>query len=204
MSARGQVIADISMSLDGYVAAPGVDLENGMGVNGEVLHTWAISSTSPADKELLETTAARSGAVIMGRRTFDIIDGPKGWNEDMGYGAAVNATPPVFVMTHSPPEQWRLGDRFMFVTDGLRSAVDKARAAAGDKDVVIMGGGAVVHAFLAAGLVDVLQLHVAPVILGGGTPLFPAGEAPAIHLEFAGAVSTAAAQHLTYHVCDKG
>jgi dihydrofolate reductase len=199
-----QVIVDITMSLDGYVTGPGADLDHGLGIGGEPLHTWAFDA-SPQDNEVLENQATRTGAVIMGRRTFDVIDGPHGWTDKVGYAAELepfHTPPPVFVVTHTAPATWRLGDRFTFVTDGLRSAVDKARAAAGDKDVVIMGGGATCHAFLEAGLADLLTIHLAPMILGDGTRLFPAGQAKSLNLEPIRTVSTQAAQHLTYRVSD--
>lgn len=170
-----KIIADITMSLDGYVTAPDPDLEHGLGVGGEPLHDWAITSDDPIDAEILATSTEQTGAVIMGRRLFDIIDGPQGWNEEMGYGAPHAAVPPVFVVTHTRPATVRLGPRFRFVTDGLVAAVDQARAAAGDKDVVIMGGGDVIGRSIAEGLADELRLHLAPLVLGGGTPLFKPG-----------------------------
>jgi dihydrofolate reductase len=196
-----QVIVDISMSLDGYVTGPGVDLEHGLGQGGEDLHTWALDGTSE-DQAVLDRAFNETGAVIQGRNLFDIIDGPHGWSDEMGYGAKPTGeiNPPIFVVTHSTPDKTRLGDRFRFVTDGLESAIDQARQAAGDKNVVVMGGGEVCHAVLAAGLADVLLLHVAPVVLGKGTPLFPAGGGPRADLELVEAVSTPNAQHLTYRV----
>jgi dihydrofolate reductase len=114
----------------------------------------------------------------MGRRLFDIVDGPHGWTKDMGYGAQQAATPPFFVVTHVPPQQVRLerelGLRFTFVDD-LTAAVDQARAAATDGHVVIMGGGDVIGQAIEQGLVDALHLHLAPTLLGGGTPLFRPG-----------------------------
>jgi dihydrofolate reductase len=198
----GQVVVDISMSLDGYVAAAGVDLDNGLGVGGEVVHDWAIGHRTPRDDEILAEGYARTGAVVMGRRTFDFIDGPKGWDDSIGYAADHDGTgtpPPVFVVTHSVPARTRLGDRFRFVTDGLESTIDQARAAAGpSRDVVIMGGGSLAYAFLEAGLVDVLAIHLAPVVLGSGTPLFPADAS--LRLELLGSESTDHAEHLTYRV----
>jgi dihydrofolate reductase/uncharacterized protein YndB with AHSA1/START domain len=198
--AGGQVIVDISMSLDGYVTAAGVDLDHGLGVGGEVIHDWAKGRRTPRDAEILAETVERTGAVIMGRRTFDIVDGPKGWGEDVGYGGERSQAeaPPVFVVTHTAPEKVRLRDRFRFVTDGLSSALAQARAAAGEKDVVIMGGGDIASAFLRAGLVDVLSIHLAPVVLGDGTPLWPAGTP--LSLQLLDSESTAAAEHLTYRV----
>ncbi|HWG26773.1 dihydrofolate reductase family protein [Actinospica sp.] len=195
----GQVIVDITMSLDGYVTAPGADVDHGLGVNGEPLHAWVFSG-APEDGEILDDMTARTGAVIMGRRLFDVVDAPHGWNESIGYGADRNAPPPVFVLTHQAPQTWRLGDRFTFVTDGLRSALDQARAAAGEKDVVVMGGGAVCYEFLAADLADILNIHLSPIVLGGGTRLFPAHDAKRLRLEQIDIVSTPSAHHLSYRV----
>ena len=195
----GQVIVDITMSLDGYVTAPGADVDHGLGVNGEPLHDWVFSG-KPEDGKILDDMTARTGAVIMGRRLFDVVDAPHGWDESIGYGADRNATPPVFVLTHQAPQTWRLGDRFTFVTDGPRSALDQARAAAGEKDVVVMGGGAACYEFLAADLVDILNIHLSPIVLGGGTKLFPAHDGKRLRLEQIGIVSTPSAHHLSYRV----
>jgi dihydrofolate reductase len=170
-------------------------------VDGEPLHDWVFNH-APLNQKVLDDSFGRTGAVIMGRRLFDVVDGPLGWNDEVGYGAERDqaAAPPVFVMTHAAPDTWRLGDRFTFVTDGLRSAVDKARAAAGEKDVVVMGGGETCHAFLAAGLADVLNIHLAPIVLGAGTRLFPVEESARVRLELVGSVSAPAAEHLSYKV----
>jgi dihydrofolate reductase len=130
-----------------------------------------VTEQDAVDTEILERATAQSGAVIMGRRLFDIVDGPGGWNEDMGYGADQTGTPPFFVVTHAPPQDIRLerelGMRFTFVAD-LTTAVDQARAAATHGDVVIMGGGDVIGQALEQGLVDELRIHLAPMLLGGG------------------------------------
>jgi dihydrofolate reductase len=171
-----KVIADITMSLDGYVTGPGADEQHGLGDAPE-LHTW-VTQQDAVDTEILEQATAQSGAVIMGRRLFDIVDGPGGWNEDMGYGADQTGKPPFFVVTHSPPGDVRLerelGMRFTFAAD-LDSAIGQARSAATHGDVVIMGGGDIIGQALEEGVVDELRLHVAPMVLGGGTPLFKAG-----------------------------
>ena len=101
-----KVIADITMSLDGYVTGPGADPEHGLGDAPE-LHAWVIEQ-DPVDTEILEGATAASGAVVMGRRLFDTVDGPDGWSKDMGYGADQVGTPPFFVVTHSPPPDVRL------------------------------------------------------------------------------------------------
>jgi dihydrofolate reductase len=110
----------------------------------------------------------------MGRRLYDIVDGPNGWNEDVGYGHDQNqsAAPPCYVVTHEPPTRVRLASRFRFVTAGVAAAVDQARATARDKDVVVMGGANVIDRCLAAGLIDELRIHLSPLLLGGGTRLF--------------------------------
>jgi dihydrofolate reductase len=167
-----KVIADISMSLDGFVTGPDPGPEQGLGRDGEALHTWVLESDDPVDAAVLQSATDRSGAVVMGRRLFDIIDGPGGWSDDMGYGAGHAATPDFFVVTHSPPDSVRLGLRFTFVTDGIAAAVEAARAAAGDKDVVVMGGADVVRQCLDARLCDELCIHLSPIVLGAGTPLF--------------------------------
>src|SRR5882757_7344838 len=128
-----KVIADITMSIDGFVTGPDPDLEHGLGHGGEPLHAWVFSDDE-IDAQVLKDSTERSGAVVMGRRLFDIIDGPGGWNVEMGYGADQVGTPPFFVVTHARPESLRLGLDFTFVTDGIASAVEQARAAAGDKD----------------------------------------------------------------------
>ena len=170
------VIAEITMSLDGFVTGPGADEQHGLGDAPE-LHTWVMQQDA-VDTEILEQATAQSGAVVMGRRLFDIVNAPAGWNKDMGYGADQTGTPPFFVVTHAPPRDVRLerelGMRFTFVSD-LVTAIDQARSAATHGDVVIMGGGDVIGQALELGLVDVLRLHLAPMVLGGGTQLFKAG-----------------------------
>jgi dihydrofolate reductase len=172
-----KVIADITMSLDGYVTGPDPDLDHGLGRGGEPLHTW-VEHADEVDKAVLAEAVEASGAVVMGRRLFDIVDGPHGWTDAMGYGAGHATTPPFFVVTHSRPGQVRLerelGMRFTFVND-LTAAVDQASSAATGGQVVIMGGGDVIAQAIERGLVDELRLHLAPMLLGGGTPLFRAG-----------------------------
>jgi dihydrofolate reductase len=171
-----RVIVDITMSLDGYVTGAGADPLHGLG-DADELHTW-VMDPDELDTEVLERATARSGAVIMGRRLFDVIDGPEGWSADMGYGAQFAGAPPFFVLTHYVPDDVRLarevGLQFTFVDD-LTAAVEQARGAAGDKDVVVMGGGEVIAQAIAAGLADELHLHIAPMIVGDGTPLFRGG-----------------------------
>ena len=196
-----KVIADISMSLDGYVTAPGVDLEHGLGIGGEAIHAWVLEEPrSPVDEAVLARSFEETGAVVMGRRLYDIVDGPHGWSDEVGYGHDQNQTaaPPCYVVTHEPPAQVRLASRFRFVTDGVAAAVDQARAAAGDKDVVVMGGANVIDQSLAAGLIDEIRIHLSPLVLGGGTRLFDmVGPTTLVQREV---TESPRATHLTYEV----
>jgi dihydrofolate reductase len=171
-----KVIADITMSLDGYVAPPSADSQHGV-ADVDELQAWVMEQ-DPVDTEILERTTAATGAVVMGRRLFDVVDAPDVWTTDMAYGAQPAGTLPFFVVTHSAPQNVRLerelGMRFTFVND-LAAAVEQARTAATDGDVVIMGGGSVIGQAIEQGLVDELHLHLSPMLLGGGTALFRAG-----------------------------
>lgn len=140
-------------------------------------------------------------------RLFDQVDGPNGWDDRVGYGAAEVGKPAFVVVTSSPPESVRLSDLdWTFVTTGLSDAVtvarERAEAASSDSgndlDVVLMGGGATIGSAFGAGLVDVLSLHLAPVVLGAGTPLFTGG--PPRTLVQRSVTSTSTATHLTYDV----
>jgi dihydrofolate reductase len=167
-----KTVGDISMSLDGFVTGPNAGPENGLGDGGEPIHAWVFGD-DPVDQAFLAEGTERSGAVVMGRNLFDVIDGPGGWNEEMGYGAQHAAQPPFFVVTHRPPDSVRLRLDFTFVTDGVAAAVTAAReACASKKDVVIMGGGDVIRQALDADLLDELSIHLSPIVLGSGTPLF--------------------------------
>src|SRR4051812_49234091 len=159
------VILDITMSLDGFVTAPNAGPDNGLGDDGLSLHAWAIGDRTPEDVRLLSAGVEATGAVVMGRNTFDVVDGPNGWSDERHYGADQGdaaAPPPCFVVTHHAPEHVRLTDRMTIVTTGLRDAIEQAVAAAGGKHVVVMGGGSVGGQVLRDGLVDRVQLHVAP------------------------------------------
>lgn len=200
-----RVVADISISLDGFVTGPDAGPDNGLGDGGEALHRWAFSD-DPEDRRLLAEGTARSGAVILGRRLFDVVDGPDGWNDEVGYGAEEVGKPPFVVVTSKQPASVRLtGLDWTFVT-GVSEAVEVARKRAeaastergADLDVVIMGGGAVIDSAVAAGLVDQLVVHLAPVLLGTGTPLFSSGVPRT--LEQRQVIATSTATHLIYDV----
>ncbi len=199
-----RIIADISVSLDGFVTGPDPGPTSGLGVGGDALHTWAFSD-DPEDQRVLHDGTARSGAVVLGRRLFDIVDGPGGWDDEVGYGAAEVGTPAFIVVTSAPPETVRLTDLdWTFVTGGLSDAIAIARQRAeqessergADLDVVLMGGGATIGSAITAGLVDSLTLHLAPVVLGDGTPLFRGG--PQRTLVQRSVTPTSTATHLMY------
>jgi dihydrofolate reductase len=193
----GRVLLDITMSLDGFVTGPGADLAHGLGVGGEPLHDWlAGDDRTDADREALDRTQADVGAVLMGRRTFDFIDGPYGWDD-----AIVDnpARPEIFVVTSHQPTRVRLGG-FVFVTTGIHRALEQAQDAAGDKHVMIMGGGHLCRQYLYAGLVDEVRIHLVPIVLGDGTPLFERTTIPPVRLIQRHAAVTPAAAHLTYDV----
>ncbi|MEV7809229.1 dihydrofolate reductase family protein [Streptomyces flaveolus] len=201
-----RIVADISVSLDGFVTGPDPAPDNGLGTGGEALHTWAFSD-DPDDRRYLREGTARSGAVVLGRRLFDVVDGPYGWDDTSGYGAGEVGKPAFVVVTRFEPKSVRLTDLdWTFVTTGLRAALatarERAEAASSDSgkdlDVVLMGGGATIRSALEAGLVDALTLHLAPVVLGAGTPLFTGG-APRT-LAQRSVTSTSTATHLTYDV----
>jgi dihydrofolate reductase len=193
-----KIVADITMSLDGFVTGPNPDLAHGLGIGGEPLHAWVTGSDNEVDAEVLREAVEATGAVVLGRRLFDVVDGPNGWSEDMGYGAGHATKPPMFVVTHQPPDSVRLASQFSFVTDGLEAAIGKARAAAREKNVVVMGGGHVVRQSIESRLIDELQLHLAPIVLGSGTPLFDGGR-PTQFIQESVRVSPFAT-HLTYRL----
>ncbi|MFF3311324.1 dihydrofolate reductase family protein [Streptomyces sp. NPDC002952] len=201
-----RIIADISVSLDGFVTGPDPGPDNGLGTGGEALHTWAFSD-DPDDRRLLREGTARSGAVVLGRRLFDVVDGPGGWDDTVGYGAGEVGRPAFVVVTGSPPKSVRTANLdWTFVPTGPADAVAAAReraeaasAASGkDLDVVLMGGGATIRSAFDAGLVDVLILHLAPVVLGSGTPLFTGGTPRTLVQR--SVISTSTVTHLTYDV----
>jgi dihydrofolate reductase len=179
------VTSHISISLDGFVAGPNQSLENPIGEGGMRLHQWAFATESwrkqqgldggerNADSEVVDDVVQNVGAYIMGRKMFGGGDGPWDetwtgwWGEDPPYHA------PVFVLSHysREPLPMRGGTTFNFVTEGIESTLEQARAAAGDGIVAIAGGASTVRQYLAAGILDELYLHVVPVILGAGERL---------------------------------
>jgi dihydrofolate reductase len=205
----------MTMSLDGYVAGPNQTLENPLGEGGESLHDWAVATRSfraahgmeGGETGLDDSYAARwnenIGATIMGRNMFGPVRGPWGdekWNGWWGDDPPFHT--PVFVLTHHPrePVDMEGGTTFHFVTDGIEAPLERAAEAAGGKDVSLGGGAETVQQYLRAGLIDELEIHVVPVLLGGGARLFenldggPAG----YECVGMGMANPATAAHYTY------
>jgi dihydrofolate reductase len=189
----GKVIIDISMSLDGFVTATNPRLGEGLGDNGQILHSWAFSSADQRNQELLKG-AANLGALIAGRKTYDIsipwweADGPTG-----------PARIPVIVVSHTVPEVIPDGGVYTFANT-IESAFELAQRVAGEKLIAIMGGANIAQQFLKAGLVDEVSLHLAPVIFGSGTQLFENLGTEHINLEAPQVIETPEATHLRFRV----
>ena len=202
----------LSISLDGYVAGPNQSLDNPLGEGGMRLHEWVFATEGwrrqhgesggerNVDSEIAEEMMRGNGAYIMGRKMFG--GGGGAWDEDWKgwWGDDPPYHTPVFVLTHHPREPLTMegGTMFTFVTDGIESALEQARAAAGDRNVSIAGGASTVNQFLAAGLLDELQLHIAPVVLGSGERLLENAGNP--KLEQVEAIGSPAVTHVKYRV----
>jgi dihydrofolate reductase len=209
-----KVRAHISVSVDGYVAGPNQSEKDPLGEGGESLHDWVIELKAwrephgmeggevNASTQVVAEERANVGAEIMGRGKF----GPPGggsWGDDPWRGWWGEDPPfhmPVFVLTHHEREPLTLSDTtFTFVTDGIQSALEQAREAAAGKDVFLGGGADIINQYLAAGLVDEIELHVAPLLLGSGSRLFE-GAGPDLKLEQLRAVEAPGVAHLKYRV----
>jgi dihydrofolate reductase len=194
-----KVLAGITTSVDGYVAGPGDGPGKGLGEGGERLHYWVFGGPWSYDSEptgeptgedaaWLEETMQRVGAVVGGRWTYEAAER---WGDKNPWGL------PFFIVTHRPQEE-PAGGAFTFV-DGVEEAIARARVAAGDKDVHVMGGADVIRQALAAGLVDELTIIVAPVALGGGKHLFE-GFDQSLELEHIGVRQSPFATFVEYRV----
>ena len=208
----GKVRFQVAVSLDGYMAGPNQTLEEPLGVGGEGLHRWMIElevwrrmhgqegGAVNASTPVVEAAMANAGAYVMGRNMFG--GGPGAWRDDPPWTGWWGDDPPyhapVFVLTHhargSLPMQG--GTTFHFVTDGIESAMRLAKEAAGPADVAIAGGANVIQQALAAGMVDEFELHLAPILLGGGErPLEKVGE---LSLEQVRVIEAPGVTHLKY------
>ncbi|AYY12180.1 dihydrofolate reductase [Actinobacteria bacterium YIM 96077] len=190
-----KVIVDISMSLDGYMSASQVSPDEPMGEDGQRLHAWAFNGNDERNFEALANAVGGVGAIITGRRTYELsvpwwgLDGPSG-----------SRRTPVFVLTRSVPQNVPDGGVYTFVNTGIDQALTEARTAADTADVCVMGGADVIQQFIRAGLVDELSIHMAPVLLGGGIRLFENHVANHVGLESISTITTAEATHLRFRV----
>ena len=188
-----KLFLDITMSLDGFITGPDPNPEQGLGRGGE----------ANADSEVIRESIDSTGAVVMGRNMFGGGEGPWGdepwegwWGDDPPFHV------PVFVLTHHAREPLTKqgGTTFTFVTDGVEAAAEQARAAAGDKDVAVAGGANVAQQYLATGLLDELQIHLVPLLLGGGVRLFDNLGTDRPGLECTRVIESPAVTHLRYRV----
>jgi dihydrofolate reductase len=196
------VVFDISVSLDGYVAGPNDGPELGLGEGGERLHEWVFGlaawrephglegGEANVDGQVLEEAFSAAGAIVVGKRMFD---NARGWGDEPPFHM------PVFVVTHETREPLTKGDTTFTFVEGVENAIAQAKAAAGDKDVSIGGGASVAQQALAAGLLDELQLHVVPILLGGGIRLF-GDNGPGVELEKTRVIDSPRVTHLKYRV----
>ena len=201
----GKVTTGLSMSLDGFIAGPNDGRERPLGEGGDLLFAWYSSGdteyglpgtemvfrVSPQSAELLREAHTKMGAFVTGRRTFDITN---------GWGGSPPLGVPTFVLTHTVPQEWVYdGSPFTFVTDGVESAVEQARAVAGKKDVAV-GAASIVQQCLKAGLLDEIHVDLVPVLLGGGVRLFDHLGTGPIELERTEVVEAPDVTHLTFRV----
>jgi dihydrofolate reductase len=210
----GLRVNSFGVSLDGYGAGPAQGLDNPLGRGGESLHSWSHPTrtlqrmlfgkeggTTGIDDDFVARGMSGLGAWILGRNMFGPIRGPwpddawKGWwGEDPPYHV------PVFVLTHHAraPIEMRGGTVFHFVTEGIEAALARARKAAGSRDIRVGGGVATVRQYLEARLIDQMHVAVAPVVLGGGEPLFAGLDLPALGYEITAHVPSENATHVVF------
>jgi dihydrofolate reductase len=199
---QSRVVVDLSMSLDGFIAGPNDGPGNPLGDGGDRLHDWVLTGDTasshneffkPVDdsREIVDEWFETCGAIVTGRRTFDIANG---WGGEHPLGV------PFFVLTHDPPETAAEEDTIgTFVTDGIESTLDQARAAAGDKDVSVCAAN-VAQQYLEAGLLDEIQVHLVPFLLGDGVRLFENLNEERIELERTGVIESTGVTHLRFEV----
>ncbi|MGH3157271.1 MAG: dihydrofolate reductase family protein [Streptosporangiaceae bacterium] len=210
-----RVVYGVSMSLDGFVAGPDQSVDHPLGVGGELLHEWMRALAAwreMAGEEGGETNASTAvfedgnddvGAIIMGRNMFG--GGPGSWGENAWTGWWGDNPPfhlPVFVLTHHQrvPLAMQGGTTFTFVTGGAGEALELARRAADGKDVAVSGGGSVGRQYLAAGVLDDLEIHLVPVFLGAGVRLFDGPGLAAVKLEQTRVIEAPGVTHLKYRI----
>ena len=188
----GKVTYDISMSLDGFVSGPNIRLEAGLGDGGERLHDWGFTSTDPRNLKLVEGWT-NTGAIITGRTTYNMSI--QYWGAD---GPIPSARIPVFILSHTVPKDVPAGGVYTFV-DSVEAAYEKAKQAAGDKDIGVQGPNTA-QQFIRRGLVDEISIHLVPVLFGSGLRLFEHPDGLQVPLETIEVIETKEAIHLRFHV----
>ena len=192
-----KVMADISMSLDGFITDPNASVGSPLeGNDPSRLHDWRFDAKTEtdADAEVVAELYASTGAVIIGKRMFDV--GFEPWGDPPPFGM------PVFVVTHEEREPLPMqgGTTYTFVTDGIEAALEQARAAAGDKNVGIWGGASIMREYLKAGLLDEMQINLIPLLLGGSVRLFEDLGPDRIELRRTSSIETPSATHFRFEV----
>jgi dihydrofolate reductase len=190
----GRVLLEISMSLDGLITGPNPGAEHPLGEDEGRLHDWMFARKTDDDAKILDELYARTGSIVIGNRMFE--GGFEPWGDPPPFGM------PVFVLTHEErnPIPMQGGTTYTFVADGIESALARARAAAVDRDVGIWGGANVFRQYLQTGLADEVQIHLVPVMLGDGVPLFAGLDSGRIELEPTRTIATPGATHLRFNV----
>lgn len=186
-----KVIVSISMSLDGFIAGPGISIKQPMGEGGERIHHWMFKNKTDVDASVINEIWETSGSVIVGGRTYKIAI-------DEAWGGASPFRFPAFVLTHAVPEQKVNG--FTYITGGIEEALLEANVAAGAKNTWIMGGADTIQQYLNAKMIDELQINLVNVLLGGGIRLFDTLKTGQIELEKQRAIDSVGVTHLKYRV----
>lgn len=199
-----KVIASITMSLDGFIAGPHDTVEHPLGSGVERLHDWILAGDHPsthndffrlsrANRDVFDALFDATGALVVGRRTYDIVDG---WN-----GSYPVSGIPVFVLTHEAPNEVPQGNTsFTFVSEGIEDGLSQAKRAAGDKNVQVIGGAQTIQQCIESGHCDELQIHLVPQLLGDGIRLLENVDPDGVELEQKAVISTPEVTHLHFRV----
>jgi dihydrofolate reductase len=202
----GRLIYDTSMSLDGFITGPNPRSGDPLGEGGDQLHTWmsgiadfrfrhdGSGGEASANAKVRDELHRRTGAILIGRKIFEVGEEP--WGSDPPFAM------PMFVVTHRPQSTMTKegGTTYTFVTEGIESALEQAREVAGDKDVLIVGGANIARQYLQAGLLDEIEIHLVPLLLGAGVKLFEGAEQ--LTLELTRTIESTNVTHLRYRVAE--
>ncbi|HEX7905716.1 MAG TPA: dihydrofolate reductase family protein [Chitinophagaceae bacterium] len=189
---QGKIVLNISMSLDGYIAGTNVTPQQPMGDNGLLIHDWIFAGKTDEDAAILKEIVETSGAVIIGRRTYNMAI-KNAWDGVSPFNV------PAFVISSSIPE--RKAEGFVFITGGIENAITEAKKVAGSKNIWVMGGATIAQQFLKGNYLDEVNLHIAPVLLGEGIRLFEQMGNEVKKLKRTNTISTTGAIHLKFDIC---